>query len=506
MEEHTLYCPPIVAKVRAHPATLLAPLSMNNDRTDGSGTLDDISAKSESIAHGPGSVTVEIGTDPKHRRRHVGNSKKKRPQIDVTWEDVSLIVTLADKGCCSTTPDDGPKTKDILKGLSGAVHPGQLLALMGPSGAGKTSLLNCLSGGSTAYTGTILLNGRPWNNTLKRCTAYVQQDDLFLPQLTVHEHLSCVAVLRMDHGLSEQEREAAVEDAIDMLGLEKCRDTLIGDPAITRGISGGERKRLSIAGEIVNDPSLIFLDEPTSGLDSFMAESVITQLRELASNPVRPRTVIATIHQPSSQAYKLFDQLNLIADGRNAYLGSASGVIPYFEAFGPLFACPERMNPSDYFLSLLSPQAGNASHPLQCDSECHAVFALCSKPLIFFLVSQVNAEHVRLVCDRFQINVGAQSGTTPEAIKARESSGRFCAAGMEPATMVVDGVDSQKAAGAAAVAEGEGGDDVVFKSRFAARWYTQISALLGRYMLIKSRNPREVQVSHKLRNRNSLTP
>ena len=155
-------------------------------------------------------VTVEVDAlgNSNQERRHVGTSIKKRPQITVQWENVSKSVVLEEKGCFGSIPESAPQTKQILNGLSGTVRPGQLLALMGPSGAGKTTLLNCLSGGSSAFTGSIRLNGQPWNNTLKRCSAYVQQDDLFLPQLTVYEHLACVAQLRMDHGLTEQDREA----------------------------------------------------------------------------------------------------------------------------------------------------------------------------------------------------------------------------------------------------------------------------------------------------------
>jgi len=298
---------------------------------------------------------------------------------------------------------------------------------MGPSGAGKTSLLNCLSGGNGSFTGQILLNGHPWNNSQKRCTAYVQQDDLFPPELTPTEFLQIVARLRMDHGLTDEERHEAVEGAIQTLGLTKCRETRIGDPGISRGISGGERKRLSIASEILNDPSMIFCDEPTSGLDSFMAESVIQQLRDLASDPIRPRTIIATIHQPSSQTFALFDQLNLITEGRNAYFGPGVDSVEYFEAFGDEFICPPRVNPSDYFLSLLSPQ--------------------------------VNAERVETVCQRFQSKQ------------------------LPPTVALGAGVGGEEAVE----------EDVIFKSRYPARWYTHVSVLVWRAMLVKSRNPKELQ-------------
>jgi len=290
----------------------------------------------------------------------LGCSFKKRPKLVIEWENIDLEVDV--------TTESGTEKKQILNGLQGKVLPGQLMALMGPSGAGKTSLLNCLSGGNSKFTGSVTLNGKPWDSSLRRIAAYVQQDDLFLPHLTPFEHLCITAKLRMDARLTDEQRMATVEQAIDLLGLTKCRDTPIGNPGISRGISGGERKRLAVASEVIMDPSIIFLDEPTSGLDSFMAESLIEQLRTLASDPARPRTIIATIHQPSSQTFSHFDQLNLIADGRNAYVGSAEGAIDYFKGLGDACCCPDRMNPADFFLSVLSPKLNEELVVLICDS------------------------------------------------------------------------------------------------------------------------------------------
>lgn len=173
---------------------------------------------------------IELGSaEPVARTQrtssHLGASKKKRPRITLEWRNLQLEVP-------ALGADDQPQTKQILNGLTGRVEPGQLLALMGPSGAGKTTLLNCLSGGNQSFTGEVLLNSKPWDNTLKRCAAYVKQDDLFCPLLTVREHLMVVAKLRMDHALSEWDRSCAVNDAITTLGLTKCQDTVIGEPGV----------------------------------------------------------------------------------------------------------------------------------------------------------------------------------------------------------------------------------------------------------------------------------
>ncbi|KAF0685462.1 hypothetical protein As57867_022579, partial [Aphanomyces stellatus] len=141
---------------------------------------------------------------------------------------------------------------------------------------------------------------------MSRYASYVMQDDVFYATLTVKEHLMFQAELRMGKTFNAVQREARVDYVINELGLTKCRDSQIGGVQDVRGLSGGERKRLSFATEILTNPSLLFVDEPTSGLDSFMAESVILQLQKLAREG---RTVVATIHQPSSELFALFDQL-----------------------------------------------------------------------------------------------------------------------------------------------------------------------------------------------------
>ncbi len=132
------------------------------------------------------------------------------------------------------------------------------------------------------------------------------------------------------------------------LGLVKCADTKVGNELI-RGISGGERKRLNVATELVTDPSLVFLDEPTTGLDSFAAQSTMQMLLKLAKNS---RTVIATIHQPRSSIYTMFDMLLLISEGRTMYFGQAHEAVPYFGTLG--YKCPATFNPADYFIDFLS--------------------------------------------------------------------------------------------------------------------------------------------------------
>ncbi|KAG7378511.1 hypothetical protein PHYPSEUDO_009969 [Phytophthora pseudosyringae] len=245
-----------------------------------------------------------------------------------------------------------PRTKQaeekvILSNVSGIAKPGELLVIMGPSGAGKSSLLDCISGRNKAVEGEIVLNGQPWSDATKRLASYVMQDDLFYQTITVKEHLVFQAKLRMGKTFTQKQYMKRVDEVMEELGLMKCRDTLIGGISL-RGISGGERKRLSFATEILTNPSILFVDEPTSGLDSFMAETVTTQLQQIARGG---RIVIATIHQPSSEVFALFDQLFLLSDGSPVYQGKALESVDYFASLG--YACPSLMNPTDYFMKQL---------------------------------------------------------------------------------------------------------------------------------------------------------
>jgi ABC-type multidrug transport system ATPase subunit len=162
--------------------------------------------------------------------------------------------------------------KEILHGITGSVMPGEVLAIMGPSGSGKTTFLNLMGGRALRGTsGNITYNDIKYSKALKRRMGFVTQDDVLFPNLTVRETLMYAALLRLPNSLTRSQKIKRAEDAIIELGLERCRDTVIGGPFL-RGISGGERKRVSIGHEILTDPSLLFLDEPTSGLDSTTAQ------------------------------------------------------------------------------------------------------------------------------------------------------------------------------------------------------------------------------------------
>lgn len=307
-----------------------------------------------------------------------GSSKKSQAGEGLTysWDKVNVFASTT-QGCGKKKVT---KEKHILKDVTGICRPGELLAIMGASGAGKTTLLNVLtfrSDNALKITGKLFINGRKLNaDMLTKSSAYVQQEDLFIGTFTVREQLMFQANLRMDRGLTLKERVARVEEVMQELSLTKCAKTLIGVPGRIKGISGGETKRLAFACEMLTNPPLMFLDEPTSGLDSFMAQSVVQAMKTLAS---KGKTIISTIHQPSSEVFALFDRVLLMGEGRLAYLGNTQGAVSFFKGLGHV--CPKTYNPADFFITTLAvePEKEEESHAF-VHSTCDT-FAVSSEGL-----------------------------------------------------------------------------------------------------------------------------
>jgi EPP (Eye Pigment Precursor) family transporter len=266
-----------------------------------------------------------------------------------SWRAIS-VSTQPGRTCWRS---EAPPGRRILTSVTGQARPGELLAIMGPSGAGKTTLLNVLTFRHRAgleVSGERVARGRPVSPTsLTAISGYVQQEDLFLGTLTVRETLEFQSRVRTaDRSPAGAGRQARVQQLLEELGLAGIAGTRVA------AISGGERKRLAIAAEMLSDPALLFCDEPTSGLDSAMAASVMELLGRLAR---QGRTVVCTVHQPSSQVFASFDQLLLLAGGNVAYLGPARGQAKrYFANQG--FPCPEDFNPADHLVSLLAVAPG----------------------------------------------------------------------------------------------------------------------------------------------------
>ncbi|KAF7270964.1 hypothetical protein GWI33_016096 [Rhynchophorus ferrugineus] len=300
-------------------------------------------------------------------------------RITYSWNSINVFADTATAEsrnfclcCCSNGEYENLQKKHLVKNVNGVARPGELLAILGSSGAGKTTLLNALtfrSSKNISVTGTRCVNGNPVHSTaLTSISAYVQQADMFIGTLTVREHLTFQALVRMDRHLKYDQRIARVEEVISEMSLNKCENTCIGVPGRLKGLSGGEQKRLSFASEMLTNPSLMFCDEPTSGLDSFMALNVVQILKQMAHTG---KTVICTIHQPSSELYAMFDKLLLMAEGRIAFLGTPEEADIFFRELDA--PCPKNYNPADYFIQLLAIVPDN-------EESCrHAVNMICDK-------------------------------------------------------------------------------------------------------------------------------
>ncbi len=271
-----------------------------------------------------------------------------RDPVSLEWDEIFLTVPQNKR-----VKRNRSNEKRVLSGVSGSVKSGQMLAIMGVSGCGKTSLLNILSGRSDTpnakLTGTVNVNGAPrdWHK-FRHQAAYVLQDGALFGQLTVREQVLFSASLRLPSCMPSDEKGVLVDRILAELGLTDVQDMRIGNK-FTPGVSGGERKRTSIAMEIVTDPSILFLDEPTSGLDSANALRITQTLRHLASNK---RTIVCTVHSPRSDMFALFDQLLVLSEGRVVYSGSARQATAYFATLG--FRSPLLYNPADFLIDLLT--------------------------------------------------------------------------------------------------------------------------------------------------------
>ncbi|KAF0027108.1 hypothetical protein F2P81_019849 [Scophthalmus maximus] len=248
--------------------------------------------------------------------------------------------------------------------LSLRVRSGQMLALIGSSGCGKTSLLDiitCRDEGGTMTTGQILINGKPNTPQLvKKSIAHVRQDDRLLPHLTVRETLVFVAKLRLPTHFTQAQRDQRVDDVIAELRLRQCAHTRVGNDYV-RGVSGGERRRVSIAVQLLWNPGILILDEPTSGLDSFTAHNLVITLSRLARGN---RLVLLSVHQPRSDIFQLFDLVVLLSSGSAVYCGAARDMVPYFTALG--FPCPRYCNPSDFYVDLISVDRRSPEQEAEC--------------------------------------------------------------------------------------------------------------------------------------------
>ncbi|KAG9145491.1 hypothetical protein Leryth_019832 [Lithospermum erythrorhizon] len=302
---------------------------------------------------------IEAQVKQSSEHENVGNFKKVNHPITLKFEDVVYGIKSDGRGRFfllnkkSVKPDE----KLILKGVSGIVCPGEILAMLGPSGSGKTTLLTALGGrlGAGGLGGSITYNTELYSSAIKRNIGFVSQDDILYPHLTVTETIVYTALLRLPNTMSKQEKISHAHGVITQLGLTTCKDVIIGG-SMLKGISGGEKKRVSIGQEMIINPRLLLLDEPTSGLDSTTAQKIVSTLWDFANGG---RTIVMSIHQPSSRLFYMFHKVLLLSEGNSLYYGKSENAMDYFASIG--FAPSVAMNPSDFLLDLANGVSENES-------------------------------------------------------------------------------------------------------------------------------------------------
>ncbi|XP_045534774.1 ATP-binding cassette sub-family G member 1 [Papilio machaon] len=261
-----------------------------------------------------------------------------RPPINLSFQDLTYTVK------------NGKVSKLILRGINGEFKSGQLTAILGPSGAGKSTLLNVLAGYRVnGASGIISTNGQQRDlRQFRKLSRYIMQEDLLQPLITVREAMAMAADLKLGSDMTAHRKAVIVEEILHLLRLDKATDTS------SERLSGGERKRLSIALELLNNPPVIFLDEPTTGLDDVASSTCVSLLKRVARGG---RTVVCSLHTPSARLFSVFDHVYVVADGRCAYQGTATGVVPFLKELQ--LPCPKTYNPADFVIEVSSGEYGS---------------------------------------------------------------------------------------------------------------------------------------------------
>ncbi|KAM8715688.1 hypothetical protein ACLKA7_002695 [Drosophila subpalustris] len=259
--------------------------------------------------------------------------------VDIEFADVRYAVRKF------SFPERKFVSKEILHGLNGNFRSGELTAIMGPSGAGKSTLLNVMSGFcASGVTGSIRVNGKPMatsSERFRRLSCYIHQDDLLRPQLMVGEIMLMAAHLKLGFKVTTAHKLTLIKHILSLLGLEHRYNVHSGK------LSGGQKKRLAIALELISNPPVLYLDEPTTGLDSSSCSSCVALLKKLAS---QGHTIVCTIHQPSALIFEMFDKLYTVVDGHCMYQGRVKELVPFLA--DQQLVCPSYHNPADYLLEV----------------------------------------------------------------------------------------------------------------------------------------------------------
>ncbi|KJE94352.1 ABC transporter [Capsaspora owczarzaki ATCC 30864] len=255
--------------------------------------------------------------------------------VSTVWSDMLQTLRIRDR------PSQVEFT--VLDGISGYMEPGDMVAILGGPSCGKTSLIKAIANRlATDRNGTLLINGSPIPENFNRVCGYVAQSDIHTPTLTVRETFEFAAELQLPREMTMEQRNSHIDVILKLLGLEHAANTLVGN-ALIRGISGGEKKRVTIGVEMLKTPNMLLLDEPTTGLDSAAAFNVLSHVRSIADVGF---PCMAALLQPSKELYELFNQVCILSQGQITYFGPRGRVLDYFAGLG--LECPEDMNPAEF--------------------------------------------------------------------------------------------------------------------------------------------------------------
>ncbi|AQK57880.1 ABC transporter G family member 45 [Zea mays] len=297
-----------------------------------------------------------------YNRQMAENGNSSNDQVILPFRPLSLVFDhiqyFVDMPKEMTKNGATKKKLQLLQDVSGAFRPGVLTALMGITGAGKTTLLDVLAGRKTGgyIEGTIKIAGYPKKqDTFSRISGYCEQSDIHSPNLTVYESLKFSAWLRLPSNVKPHQRDMFIKEVMNLIEITDLKNAMVGIPGAT-GLSAEQRKRLTIAVELVASPSIIFMDEPTTGLDARAAAIVMRTVRKTVDTG---RTVVCTIHQPSIEIFESFDELLLMKrGGQLIYSGSvgplSSNMIKYFEAIPGVPKINKGQNPATWMLDISS--------------------------------------------------------------------------------------------------------------------------------------------------------
>ncbi|XP_043711176.1 pleiotropic drug resistance protein 1-like isoform X2 [Telopea speciosissima] len=343
------------------PQAVLSEESLNDKHANRTGESIKLSSKEKSSVECGDEIEISMSSDTSSARIAASDANMSRTRgmilpfepLSLTFDEIRYSIDMPQEMKAKGITED---RLELLKGVSGAFRPGVLTALMGVSGAGKTTLMDVLAGRKTGgyIKGNIKISGYPKKQeTFARVSGYCEQNDIHSPNVTVYESLLYSAWLRLPHEVNSATRKMFIEEVMELVELTTLRQAMVGLPGVN-GLSTEQRKRLTIAVELVANPSIVFMDEPTSGLDARAAAIVMRTVRNIVDTG---RTVVCTIHQPSIDIFDAFDELLLLKQGgEEIYVGPlgkhSCHLIKYFEAIEGVKKIKDGYNPATWMLEV----------------------------------------------------------------------------------------------------------------------------------------------------------